>query len=127
MTEPMRIVLTVADHEKNGFVSLASTAFMAEDQARNLVTRIDGLVELDAEPGDEASFAFVLDLMRPNGDCVDTGERLLPLQVAMTLAPDAVSHWLGERPEPDEVINRPPMVLALDRFQTNTSETTNEK
>ena len=52
-------------------------------------------------------------------DMVDTGKRMLPLQVAMLLAPAAVAHWLAERPEPDTVINRRPMPLELDRFPIN--------
>ena len=113
------IVLTVADHEKNGFVSLATTGFISEKHARSLIASIDRLVDPEAEPTDDAAFAFILDLMKPNGDCVDTGDRRLPLQVAMTLAPEAVSQWLDERPVPDEVMHRAPMTLTIERLQAN--------
>ena len=115
------IVLTVADHEQNGFVALAETSVMLDDTARLLIMSVDALVDDDAEPDNKtAAYAFVLDLMAGNGDCIDTGKRMLPAQIAMSLAPEAVSRWLEERPEPDTVINRLPMLLQVERFPSPT-------
>nr|WP_298099713.1 hypothetical protein [uncultured Shinella sp.] len=116
-----RIVLTVLDHEQNGAVALAETSNMLDEAARVLIAAVDSLVEPDAEPGAEAAFSFVLDLKLPNGDVVDNGQRMLPAQIAMTLAPEAVSHWLAERPEPDAVLHRMPMPMPLDRFPTTST------
>lgn len=111
------IMLTVGDFDNNGFVSLAATDLMHDDHARSLIADVDALVDPAAEPGDDASFAFILDLMRPNGDCEDTGKRRLPLQVAARLAPEAVSAWLSERPDPNTVMHRKPMALDIERLK----------
>lgn len=115
---PLRIVLTVMDQEKHGFVAIAETSSMSAAVAAGLVASVDTLIDPDAEPGDDAAFAFILDLKTSNGDQIDTGKRMLTLQVAMSLAPEAVSHWLEERPEPDTVINRKPMRVQIERFPT---------
>lgn len=100
--------LTVADHEKNGFVSLARWPETTEEAARQFVLTQDALVDDEAEPDSQsACFTFVLDIVDArNGDLIDTGKRMLPTQQAMSLAPDAVQRWLNERPEPDDVIDR---------------------
>lgn len=103
----MRVVLTVADHEQNGFVALASWRFDSEAGARAFIKAHDDAVDPEAEPDIKtAPFTFILDLMDANGDMPDTGERLLPTQNAMKLAPEQVQKWLEERPEPDSVIDR---------------------
>jgi hypothetical protein len=108
------IVLTAVDHEKNGFVSLAKTEFVTQEEARRFIAAVDELVDPEAEPGDDASFAFIADLVSADGDLVDTGQRVLPLQLAMAIAPDAVSAWLEERPEPNHVMHRPPLKIGMD-------------
>lgn len=103
-----KIILTVADHEQNGFVSLAQWPGLTEDQARHIIDAIDAGISDEAEPDIKtAPFTFILDLMDDgNGDLFDTGKRMLPMQVAMSLAPEQVRHWLDERPDPDSVIRR---------------------
>lgn len=116
------IVLTALDHDQNGAVTLAETSMIMRCAANDLIAKVDALVDDDSEPDDDAAFSFVLDLKLSNGDVVDTGKRVLPAQIAMSLAPDAVSRWLAERPEPDTVVNRRPSSLSLDRFPpTNTT------
>ncbi|MBB2158031.1 hypothetical protein HLH33_17310 [Gluconacetobacter diazotrophicus] len=109
----MDIILTVGDHEKNGFVALARWPGLAEAEARQVIGRMDAQVIPDAEPDNAtAAFAFILDLW-DRGDLIDTGKRLLPLQDAMRIAQEPVSRWLSERPEPDDVLHR--AVPALPR------------
>lgn len=102
-----RVVLTVADHEQNGFVALAKWSHLTEPEARAFIEATDASVCDDAEPDVKtAPFTFILDLMNDNHDLVDTGKRMLPTQIAMSLAPDAVRRWLEERPDPDSVMDR---------------------
>jgi len=111
----MKIVLTAADHERNGFVALAQWKGLDEHGARAFIAGEDAGVTDESEP-DLATvpFTFILDLMNEeNGDLVDTGKRILPTQAAMRLAPEQVRRWLEERPDPDSVMNRPVPVLAL--------------
>jgi hypothetical protein len=104
----MYVVLTVGDHEKNGFVALAAWRFPSETAARAFMQEHDDAVEDGAEPDIKtAPFTFVLDLMAGIHDMLDNGNRNLPIQVAMKLAPDQVRRWLDERPEPDDVAGRP--------------------
>lgn len=108
----MSVVLTVADHEQNGFVSIARWTSQSEAEARLFIASIDAGIDDDSEPDNKtAAYAFVLDLIDANGDCVDTGKRMLPTQVAMSLAPDQVRRWLEERPIPDAVMHRAVPVL----------------
>ncbi|MGN6537589.1 MAG: hypothetical protein ACTHKQ_17905 [Mesorhizobium sp.] len=103
----MHVVLTVADHEQNGFVALAQWSNLSEKQARAFIDKQDAAVSDESEPDiNTAAFTFILDLMESDGDCIDTGKRQLPTQIAMSLAPAQVSRWLDERPFPDAVINR---------------------
>lgn len=103
----MHVVLTVADHDQNGFVALARWPTMPETEARAFIAAQDARVDDENEPDIKtASFTFILDLMEANGDCLDTGTRCLPTQVAMSLAPDPVRRWLDERPDPNSVMNR---------------------
>ena len=99
----MHVVLTVADHEQNGFVAPARWPDMTEGEARSFIEKQDALVDDDSEPDIKtASFTFILDLMSSeNGDLIDTGKRCLPTQVAMNLARGPVSRWLDERPDPE--------------------------
>lgn len=110
----MQIILTVADHEQNGFVELAAWKHLSDEEARELIAKVDGLVSDEMEPDETSSFAFILDLKSDDGwDLTDTGTRTLPTQVAMRLAPDAVQDWLDERPVPDTVFHRPSPVLDI--------------
>lgn len=100
------VVLTVADHEQNGFVPLACWPDLTEHQARDFIEAIDGRISAEAEPDNEtAAFTFILDLTE-GLDTIDNGKRLLPTQVAMSLAPEQVQLWLNERPDPDSTIMR---------------------
>lgn len=104
----MNIILTACDREKDGFVAVAKWIDFTQAAARLVIEAIDSLVDDEAEPRNSSdAFAFILDLMDDkSGDMIDTGKRLLPTQLAMSLAPDQVSAWLKERPDPDSVINR---------------------
>jgi hypothetical protein len=107
------VVLTVADHERNGFIALARWPTMSEVDARAFIQAADDAVTEESEPDIKtASFTFVLDLMELNGDCIDTGKKCLPTQIAMKLAPDQVRQWLDERPDPDSVMHRPVPTLS---------------
>jgi hypothetical protein len=89
------VVLTVVDHEQNGFVSLARWEFPNEAAARAFMAAEDAAIPEGAEPDSrdpDVAFTFLLDL--------DNG-RNLPLQAAMRLAPDQIREWLTERPDPD--------------------------
>lgn len=104
----MNIILTACDNEKNGFVAIAKWIDITPAAACLIIEAIDSQVDDEAEPRlSSDAFAFILDLMDDKtGDMIDTGKRLLPTQMAMLLAPDQVSVWLKERPDPDTVINR---------------------
>ena len=104
----MNIILTACDREKDGFVAVAKWIDITQAAARLIITAIDSQVDDEAEPRNASdAFAFILDLIDDkSGDMIDTGKRLLPTQLAMSLARDQVSAWLKERPEPDCVINR---------------------
>jgi hypothetical protein len=115
------IVLTVVDQERNGFVSLAKSTGVTEKDARKFIFCVDCLVVPESEPDNDASFAFIIDLVSNNGDLVDTGHRLLPLQLAMSLAPDAVGDWLEERPDPNAVMHRQPILIDIDDLQRRVS------
>lgn len=116
------VVLTVADREQNGFVALARWPALKLDEARGLIEAIDATISDDAEPDIEtAAFTFILDLW--DGDyTIDNGKRLLPTQVAMSLAPEQVQHWLNERPSPDSVICRRVPTLARAALSSSCAE-----
>jgi hypothetical protein len=100
MTE---VILTVGDHEQNGFVHLARWRFADEAEARRFIAEQDARVPEEAEPDHMTEpFTFILDLMAGPCDMIDNSERNLPMQNAMALAPEQVRHWLDERPEPDD-------------------------
>lgn len=110
----LHVVLTVADHEQNGFVSLARWPDTIEAEARAFIARQDESITDESEPDIKtAPFTFILDLMEANGDMIDSGKRCLPTQNAMALAPDQVRRWLDERPVPDCVINRAVPILSF--------------
>lgn len=104
----MNIILTACDREKDGFVAVAKWIDITQAAARLIIDAIDSLVDDEAEPRSSSDpFAFILDLMDDkSGDMIDTGKRLLPTQLAMSLAPDQVSAWFRERPDPDCVLNQ---------------------
>lgn len=109
----MYVVLTAADHEKNGFVQLVRWPDTSEAEARAFIAEQDEKVCAESEPDiRSAPFTFILDLYEGFYDLVGNGERLLPMQVAMALAPDQVSAWLKARPEPDQVCRRAIPMLA---------------
>lgn len=114
-----RVVLTAADHERNGFVSLARWPLMSEAEARAFIEAADAQVSDESEPDIKtAPFTFILDLMEvTNGDLLDTGKRCLPTQVGMSLAPEQVRQWLDERPDPDSVMHRFVPQIALSAAQ----------
>lgn len=106
--------LTACDHEKNGFVHLAMWQHESEVGARGMISAVDEMVDPGAEPDNAtASFAFILDLVSSDGDCHDTGKRMLPTQIAQRLAPAQVTAWLEERPEPDGVMDREVPVIEV--------------
>ncbi len=112
-----RVILTVADHEKNGFIALSRSNLLSEADARRVISATDALVDDDAEPDNKtAPYTFILDLMGPNHTLVDNSNRLLPTQIAMSLAPDEVRQWLDERPDPDATyFLTPPTSLRIGR------------
>lgn len=98
------VVLTVADHEQNGFIALARWNFPDESAARSFIEAEDAAIPEGAEPDHndpDVAFTFLLDLHDGRWDCVDNG-RNLPLQSVMRLAPDQVRRWLAERPNPED-------------------------
>lgn len=99
------VVLTVADHDANGFIGLCSFRFSSEAEARAAIKSIDDRITDEMEPDIKtAPFTFILDLTEPTeNDCVDNGRRLLPTQEAMRLAPTVVQEWLESRPDPEAV------------------------
>lgn len=97
------VVLTVADHEQNGFVSLARWNFRNEAAARAFIEAENAAIPDGAEPDHrdpDTAFNFILDLCDGRHNTVDDS-RNLPLQSVMRLAPDQVREWLTERPDPD--------------------------
>lgn len=111
------IVLTVADHEKNGFIELAQWPGLDEAVALELIRTVDKTVTDDSEPDKEnAPYWFILDLKNGNHDLVETSQRLLPTQVAMKLAPEQVQVWLNERPNPNRLLGRAVPSLSLTPF-----------
>ena len=119
---PFSVVLTVADHDQNGFVHLGRWSGLSEAVARQFIDTVDGLVSDDSEPDMKtASFAFILDLW-DGCDCIDNGQRALPTQVAMSLAPDQVSNWLSERPDPDSAAERPIAILKARQASTEAAK-----
>jgi hypothetical protein len=112
MASDYYVVLTVADHEQNGFVALARWPRMHEAQARAFIEEQDSAVDDESEPDiNSASFTFILDLVQGNGDLIDCGNRCLPTQVAMSLAPEQVRWWLDKRPDPDSLIAAEPALI----------------
>jgi hypothetical protein len=104
---PCNVRLTACDHEQNGFVHLALWRHGSEAQARYMIEAVDASVDANAEPDSKtAAFAFILDLVSGDGDCHDTGKRMLPTQIAQRLAPAQVSAWLTERPDPGAIERR---------------------
>lgn len=97
------VVLTVADHEQNGFMSLARWKFPDEAGARAFISAEDAAIPEGAEPDQhdpDVAFGFLLDLVNPRLEIEDNG-RSLPLQSVMRLAPEQVRDWLTERPDPN--------------------------
>jgi hypothetical protein len=97
------VTLTVADHDQNGFLSLARWQFFDGASARAFIAAADAAIPDGAEPDNrdpDVAFNFLLDLYSGQHDLEDNG-RNLPLQVAMRLAPDQVRAWLDKRPDPN--------------------------
>lgn len=97
------VVLTVADHEQQGFLSLARWQFPNEAAARAFIATEDTLIPEGAEPDHrdpDVAFTFLLDLANGRWEVTDNG-RNLPLQAVMRLAPDQVRQWLTQRPDPN--------------------------
>jgi hypothetical protein len=115
------VILTVADHEANGFVYLARMLYPTEEAARAYINQIDATVDDDAEPDkEEAPYWFLLDLHAGDSDfnCIDNSRRRLPTQIARQIAPDRVDWWMSERPDPNAPkiygapIHRKPAIFA---------------
>lgn len=98
------LVLTVADHLKDGFVNLAHWKFDKLEDAREALSAVNGLLP-DDNPADAHAddFNFILDLHEGELDNHTDDSDLLTMQVAMKLAPDQVSEWLSDRPDPDSI------------------------
>jgi hypothetical protein len=120
----MEVILTVADHEENGFVHIARWTGHSEQSAREFVSAVDASVDPEAEPDiKSAPFTFILDIFDPqNWNLIDTGKRQLPLQIAMGLGGDHVRRWLDERPDPDAVIHRYVPVVATHQSPGGSSD-----
>jgi hypothetical protein len=128
MSENYSVILTAADHEKNGFVALAQWPNLSEARAREFIAVADEHVSDESEPDIKmAAFTFVLDLMEGPYDCIDNGKRCLPTQVAMSLAPEQVRRWLEERPDPDSVIDRAVPALSQGTGPLTMSDTEQTK
>lgn len=107
------IVLTVADHEKNGFIYLARWTLESRAAAMEAARQVSEAISAEEEPDSrESAYNFVLDVEGPSGDWEQPeNTRYLPMQLAMRLALDPVRRWLAERPEPDDVLNRIPVTM----------------
>ena len=104
----MWIELCVGDHVQNGFCYLARWDRADEATCRAALDAIDELIDPEAEPDEKTEdYTFILDLWEDDLNMIDNNKRNLPLQIAMRIAPDQVSHWLDERPEPESVISLP--------------------
>ncbi len=102
-----RVTLTAADHDQNGFVKLASWVSASKEVAMQFIADVDALVTDESEPNIKtAGYTFVLDLWTSPHTFEHSGERCLPTQVAMRLAPEQVRAWLAERPDPDAAFFR---------------------
>lgn len=115
----MKIILTVADHMQNGFIALAQWPGISEPEARQIIFGIDHAVPHGSEPDiATADFTFILGLISDDGcTLLDTGEKLLPTQISMRIAPDQVSQWLADRPDPDTSLWRAAPILPLKNLQ----------
>ncbi|MEO1658281.1 MAG: hypothetical protein AAFR65_11200 [Pseudomonadota bacterium] len=98
----MYIELCAADHVQDGFVYLARWDRADEATCQSALDAVDELIDPEAEPDTQTEdYTFILDLYDSKDDLVGNNKRNLPLQIAMRLAPDQVSQWLKERPDPD--------------------------
>ena len=103
------VLLTVGDHEQNGFVHLCRWNFQTEADASAFIVAVDHQIDDGSDPDHrdpDVPFTFILDLMQDRNTMIDGSPRNLPLQLAMRLAPEQVQAWLSERPDPDAVFYR---------------------
>lgn len=109
----MNIILTVADHEQNGFVALAQWSGLSEEEGNHIIAAVNAAIPDEAEP-DAATepYTFILDLMDGAHTRIDES-RLLPMQLAMRVAREQVTYWLEDRPVPDLVSNKVPPTLSI--------------
>jgi hypothetical protein len=100
----MYIELTAADHEANGFVNLARWHISDVDAGRAILDLIDeGIPDEAAGDMKVDPYNFILDLHEEPDTMIDNNKKPLPLQMAMRLAPEQVSAWMSDRPDPDSV------------------------
>lgn len=111
------VVLTVADHDWNGFIGLARMSFGDEEEARTFLRKVDALIDGSSEPDQEdAAYWFILD-RHPGGrtdDLEETSERRIPTQVAQRIARKQVDAWLSGRPDPNLVTGPIPLIGTPD-------------
>lgn len=123
-----RIILTVADHEQDGFLALAHWPVTSMADGLAAIRAVDASIS-DEEAGDSKvdAFNFLLDLHSDAHNCDDTSEKCLPLQLAMRIAPDAVQNWLNTRPNPNKMPYADSWGVRLsDPLTTCTKEASNE-
>ena len=92
------LILTVADHEANGFIALARFN-MPRAFCEAAIQVVNGLIEPGSCDRGNDAFNFILDMWDDGGTVGESDT--LPLQMAMRLAPDQVQAWLNERPDPE--------------------------
>lgn len=99
------LVLTVADHTQNGFISLARFAMPSKEAARAACDEINALIDPDSVDVGSDDYTFILDIWEVSGEptwgCSDNSN-MFPSQIAMRLAPDQVREWLATRPDPNK-------------------------
>ncbi|WP_310620150.1 hypothetical protein [Flexibacterium corallicola] len=85
----MYLELGVGDHEANGFVYLARWKIQSLEAGHKILSQIDEDIPAEAA-GDSKTdpFTFFLDLRENEWELVDTGKKMIPLQMAQRLAPE---------------------------------------
>ena len=102
------ISLTAVDFDQNGFVELARIHMDNLTDAEDTIRAVERATPNEASPSPEDdSFGFILDGFISVDDVLVETEKVLPLQTAMRIAPDQVTNWLHQRPDPDSARGEP--------------------
>lgn len=100
----MYVVLTVCDHEKNGFISLAKWFFENDELAKKFINHIEELIKIE-ENKNEENCSFIIEINGTTNDIRFTSINL-NLKHALLIAPEQVRSWLAEKPDPEKTFFR---------------------